>query len=67
MLTLINVSAAYATNLFPTEQLESILANPQDVHDRIMGSKLVIPLEQSMLTSTWLVKICIWRFLRRCW
>lgn len=67
MLTFINVSAHYATNLYPPEQQAAILANPSDVRNRIIGSILVIPLEQSMLLSTWGVKTCIWLFLRRLW
>ncbi|ESZ89552.1 hypothetical protein SBOR_10059 [Sclerotinia borealis F-4128] len=65
LLVLINVSARYETNLFPPEQLASILADPEDVASRIYGSIIVIPLEQCMLASTWCVKICIWLFLWR--
>lgn len=67
LLVLINVSARYETNLFPPEQLASIMADPEDVASRIYGSKIVIPLEQCMLASTWCVKICIWLFLWRLW
>ncbi|TVY85566.1 hypothetical protein LSUE1_G000106 [Lachnellula suecica] len=65
LLFFINYSSTYATNLYPPEQAAAIFANPQDVADRIYGSKLVIPLEQSMLASTWLVKMCIWFFISR--
>ncbi|KAI9650656.1 hypothetical protein NHQ30_000676 [Ciborinia camelliae] len=65
LLVLINVSARYETNLFPPEQLASIMADPADVASRIYGSIIVIPLEQCMLASTWCVKICIWLFLWR--
>ncbi|TVY56357.1 hypothetical protein LCER1_G004866 [Lachnellula cervina] len=65
LLVFINYSSPYATNLYPEEQAESIFANPKDVADRVFGSKLVIPLEQSMLASTWLVKLCIWTFILR--
>ncbi|TEY57623.1 hypothetical protein BOTCAL_0211g00100 [Botryotinia calthae] len=65
LLILINVSARYETNLFPPEQLASIMADPDDVASRIYGSIIVIPLEQCMLASTWCVKICIWLFLWR--
>lgn len=67
LLVLINVSARFETNLFPPEQLASIMADPEDVASRILGSKIVIPLEQCMLASTWCVKICIWLFLWRLW
>lgn len=67
LLSLINVSASYNTNLFPDSQAAQILADPTDVSNRIYGSKLVIPLEQCMLASTWCVKICIWFFLWRLW
>ncbi|ATZ46002.1 hypothetical protein BCIN_01g06820 [Botrytis cinerea B05.10] len=65
LLILINVSARYETNLFPPDQLASIMADPDDVASRIYGSIIVIPLEQCMLASTWCVKICIWLFLWR--
>jgi hypothetical protein len=67
LLVFVNVTASYTTNLFPPEQEAAILANPADVEARIFGSKMVIPLEQSMLLTTWLVKSCIWLFLRRLW
>ncbi|KAL4887642.1 hypothetical protein BJY04DRAFT_5436 [Aspergillus karnatakaensis] len=59
LLILIRVSAEYATNLFPHSELESILSDPQDVANRIYGSKIVIGLEQCMLLSTWGVKTCL--------
>jgi hypothetical protein len=65
LLVLINVSARYNTNLYPPEQEASILTNPADVKSRIFGSKIVIGLEQSMMATTWGVKICIWTFLLR--
>jgi hypothetical protein len=65
LLVLINISAHYATNLYPPEQEASIFADPADVNNRIIGSKIVIALEQSMIASTWGVKLCIWTFLMR--
>jgi hypothetical protein len=38
---------------------DKVLANPQEVKDRIYGSKIVIGLEQCMLFSTWGVKTCM--------
>jgi len=67
LLTLINVSAQYDTNLYPPEQASAIFSNPQDIQNRILGSKIVIALEQCMMASTWGVKICIWFFLFRLW
>jgi hypothetical protein len=64
-MVLINVSARYNTNLYPPEQAVAIFANPADVENRIIGSKIVIALEQSMIASTWGVKLCIWTFLMR--
>lgn len=65
MLTFVNVSASYNSNLYLPQQQAAILANPADVHNRIIGSILVIPLEQLMLLSTWGVKTCIWIYLYR--
>ncbi|KAL2821457.1 hypothetical protein BDW59DRAFT_150115 [Aspergillus cavernicola] len=69
LLVLIQVSAKYATNLFPESQLDSILADPQAMTDRVYGSKIVIGLEQCMLLSTWGVKTCLviiyWRLTHR--
>ncbi|KNG91666.1 hypothetical protein ANOM_000175 [Aspergillus nomiae NRRL 13137] len=59
LLVLINISSNYNTNLFPTEQLPQILADPKDVANRVYGSKIVIGLEQCMLLSTWGVKTCL--------
>lgn len=42
----------------PTE-LDAVLADPKQVHDRVLGSKIVIALEQCMLFSTWGVKTCL--------
>ncbi|POS87166.1 hypothetical protein EPUL_001740 [Erysiphe pulchra] len=67
LLVLINVSAHYATNLYPAEEAPTIFANPKNVADRILGSKIVVGLEQSMMAVTWLVKLCIWFFLKRVW
>ncbi|KAJ5407666.1 hypothetical protein N7509_001549 [Penicillium cosmopolitanum] len=53
LLVLIQVSAKYATNLMDPGEVEQILADPKQVHDRILGSKIVIALEQCMLFSTW--------------
>lgn len=36
-----------------------VLADPKQVQDRILGSKIVIGLEQCMLFSTWGVKTCM--------
>jgi len=38
---------------------DEVLADPQQVRDRIYGSKIVIGLEQCMLVSTWGVKTCM--------
>jgi hypothetical protein len=65
LMVLINVAANFNTNLYPPEQEAAILANPSDVQNRILGSKIVIALEQSMIASTWGVKLCIWVFLMR--
>lgn len=67
LLILINVSAHYATNLYPVEETSRIFADPKEVADRIFGSKIVVGLEQSMMAVTWLVKLCIWFFLKRVW
>ena len=64
-MVLVNVAANFNTNLYPPEEEAEILANPADVHNRILGSKIVIALEQCMMTSTWGVKLCIWTFLLR--
>ncbi|KAL4783286.1 hypothetical protein BJX76DRAFT_330194 [Aspergillus varians] len=69
LLILIRVSAEYATNLFPADELDEILADPADVAARIYGSKIVIGLEQCMLLSTWGVKSCLvsmyWKLTQR--
>lgn len=65
MLALINASAHFATNLFPDDQLAAIVADPADVQNRVIGSILVIPLEQCMLVTIWSVKFCILGFIYR--
>ncbi|KAJ5095980.1 hypothetical protein NUU61_005336 [Penicillium alfredii] len=59
LLVLIQISARYATNLMDPKDYDKVLADPQEVSDRIYGSKIVIGLEQCMLFSTWGVKICM--------
>jgi hypothetical protein len=59
LLILIQISARHGTNLFPFEDYDQIISDPQQVKDRIFGSKIVIGLEQCMLFSTWGVKICM--------
>ncbi|KAL2216766.1 hypothetical protein M432DRAFT_80224 [Thermoascus aurantiacus ATCC 26904] len=59
MLVLIQISAHYATNLMDPADYDKVLSNPQEVKDRIYGSKIVIGLEQCMLFSTWGIKSCM--------
>ncbi|KAH2491163.1 hypothetical protein KXV28_004373 [Aspergillus fumigatus] len=47
LLVLIQISARYATNLMDPADYDKVLANPQEVKDRIIGSKIVIGLEQT--------------------
>lgn len=58
-MVLIQVSARYATNLMDPADYASVMADPQEIAHRIYGSKIVIPLEQCMLTSTWGAKTCL--------
>ncbi|KAJ5389661.1 uncharacterized protein N7496_000729 [Penicillium cataractarum] len=59
LLVLIQISARYATNLMDPKDYAEVLSDPQQVSDRIYGSKIVIGLEQCMLVSTWGVKTCM--------
>ena len=59
LLILIQISARYATNLMDPDDYDEVLSDPQQVRDRIYGSKIVIGLEQCMLVSTWGVKTCM--------
>lgn len=65
MLCLVIASGYYATNYFPNEQLETILADPIDVHCRVIGSIIVLGLEQSMLMTLWTIKIYLIVFMYR--
>jgi hypothetical protein len=44
--------------MLPSE-LAGVLANPQDVSNRIYGSKIVIGSNQSYLLTLWGVKACL--------
>ncbi|KAI9042600.1 uncharacterized protein KD926_005206 [Aspergillus affinis] len=59
MLVLIQLAAHYETNLLDPAGYNRVLANPQEVKDRIFGSKVVVGVEQCMLLSTWGVKTCM--------
>ncbi|KAL2842189.1 hypothetical protein BJY01DRAFT_236126 [Aspergillus pseudoustus] len=59
LLVLIQISSHFATNLMDPADYDQVLSDPQQVRDRIFGSKIVIGLEQCMLFSTWGVKICM--------
>jgi hypothetical protein len=65
MIVFINVSAHFATNLFPEEQLAGIVADPIDVQNRITGSIIVIALEQCMLLTVWGIKVAVLGFIWR--
>jgi hypothetical protein len=53
----INISGRTDTNLMGPGVYETL--TPEDIKNRIYGSKVVIFLEQSMLTCTWLTKSCM--------
>ncbi|BCS21034.1 uncharacterized protein APUU_21466A [Aspergillus puulaauensis] len=59
LLVLIQVSSRYASNLMDPADYDQVLSDPQEVRNRIIGSKVVIGLEQCMLFSTWGVKTCM--------
>lgn len=59
LLVLIQISSRYATNLMDPKDYQRVLSDPNQVRDRIFGSKIVIGLEQCMLFSTWGVKTCM--------
>ncbi|PLN82649.1 hypothetical protein BDW42DRAFT_77724 [Aspergillus taichungensis] len=59
LLVLIPISSLYATNLMDPADYNKVLADPIEVNRRIIGSKIVIGLEQCMLFSTWGVKTCM--------
>lgn len=40
-------------------EYDEVLSDPQQVHDRIFGSKIIIALERCMLFVTWGVKVCM--------
>ncbi|KAL4885520.1 hypothetical protein BJY04DRAFT_214318 [Aspergillus karnatakaensis] len=69
LLVLIQISSHYATNLMDPKDYDQVLGDPQQVQDRIFGSKIVIGLEQCMLFSTWGVKTCMltlfWRLTKK--
>jgi hypothetical protein len=62
---LINASNHFQTNYFPEDQLRSILANLENVANRVIGSILVIPLEQTMFLTLWGIKISVLGFIYR--
>ncbi|KAF2674698.1 hypothetical protein BT63DRAFT_408859 [Microthyrium microscopicum] len=59
LLILLQFSSRYATNEFHPGELDGILANPQDVKDRIYGSKIVVGSNQAYLLTLWGVKACL--------
>ncbi|KAJ5959027.1 uncharacterized protein N7479_006177 [Penicillium vulpinum] len=59
LLILIQISAKYATNLMDPSEYDEVLSDPEEVRERIFGSKIVIALEQCMLFVTWGVKVCL--------
>ncbi|KAJ5502340.1 hypothetical protein N7463_005214 [Penicillium fimorum] len=59
LLILTQISARYATNLMDPSEYDEVLSDPQQVHERILGSKIVILLEQCMLFVAWGVKVCM--------
>lgn len=53
------MSCHYATNEFHPDLLDSILADPKEVQERIFGSKIVVGSNQSYLMTLWGVKACL--------
>ncbi|KAI0409287.1 hypothetical protein F4802DRAFT_593566 [Xylaria palmicola] len=52
-----NFLVHYNTNLI--DPAHPVVLTPQEVHDRALGSKLVLVVEQSQIATTWLVKTCL--------
>ncbi|KIW00495.1 uncharacterized protein PV09_08016 [Verruconis gallopava] len=59
LLTLINVSEHYATNEYLPFEADAILANPEEIRQRIYGSKIVVGSNQAYLLTLWGVKTCL--------
>lgn len=59
LLVLLQFSCRYATNELDPSELSAVLANPQEVRDRIFGSKIVIGTNQCYLLTLWGVKACL--------
>lgn len=59
LLVLLNYSCHYASNEYLAEQLPAILADPQEIADRIYGSKIVVGVNQAYLMTLWGVKACL--------
>ncbi|KAE9970528.1 hypothetical protein EG328_006180 [Venturia inaequalis] len=59
LLVLLQLSGRYATNQIQPSQLASILADPQQIANRIIGSKIVVASNQCYLLTLWGVKACL--------
>ncbi|KAL2061239.1 hypothetical protein VTL71DRAFT_7512 [Oculimacula yallundae] len=65
LIILSNFAGQFATNLYPKEYEERILANPANAYYRTFGSQLGVGVEQAMLAAIWGSKLCVWFFLQR--
>ncbi|KAF9699388.1 hypothetical protein EKO04_002590 [Ascochyta lentis] len=57
IVSLNGIAQGGGSNLFPPEQLSTF--SPQEIHERIKGSKIVIVSEQCMLNVIWVLKACM--------
>ncbi|KAI1114037.1 hypothetical protein F5Y14DRAFT_195153 [Nemania sp. NC0429] len=57
LLVVINIASEKNTNLIDPEHVP--LLTPEDITDRILGSKLTMVSEQSQILIIWLVKACL--------
>ncbi|KAJ9604334.1 hypothetical protein H2200_011168 [Cladophialophora chaetospira] len=59
LLVLLQFSSRYATNELLAAELPAVLADPQQVQNRIFGSKIVVGTNQCYLLTLWGVKACV--------
>ena len=62
LIFLMNLSILYGTNMIPDRMLALVLSDKKEVAKRMLGSMLVMALEQAQLFTLYGVKSSVWLF-----
>ncbi|CZT09556.1 uncharacterized protein RCO7_03680 [Rhynchosporium graminicola] len=65
LFSLINIACNYRNNDFPAAEESNVMLHAAELAERVVGAKLMVGIQQSMLITLWGSKFCVWLFLLR--